>query len=162
MPGLKVMRRNDPNIKALVYVSTFSSQQGQTTGELVGKYPVPPALSGIREDKSGFVYLSEQAFIDDVAQDLPKDIARTLAVVQGPLAKSTFGDALTKTAWRSRPSWFVVSTSDRAVSPALQLDAAKLMGSTIIEVPSSHMSLMSHADEVADAIVEAAGAAVRA
>ncbi|MGN6094329.1 MAG: alpha/beta hydrolase, partial [Luteibacter jiangsuensis] len=60
-----------------------------------------------------------------------------------------------------RPSWFIVSTSDRAVSPDLQRDAAKLMGSTVTEVPSSHMSLISHADEVVKAIAEAAEAAVR-
>lgn len=114
-----------------------------------------------REDGNGFVYLSEQAFIDDVAQDLPSDTARLLAVTQGPLAKRTFADALTKTAWRTRPSWFIVSASDRAVSPDLQRDAAKLMGSTVTEVPSSHMSLISHADEVIEAIVLAAETAAR-
>lgn len=152
---------DDPKVKSLVYVSAFSGNVGQTTGELVGKYPSPPALGGIREDGNGFVYLSEQAFIDDVAQDLPSDMARLLAATQGPLAKSTFGDALTTTAWRTRPSWFIVSTSDRAVSPDLQRDAAKLMGSTVTEVPSSHMSLISHADEVVKAIKQAAEAAVR-
>lgn len=151
----------DPKVKSLVYVSAFSGNAGQTTGELVGRYPAPPALGGIREDGNGFVYLSEQAFIDDVAQDLTPDIARLLAATQGPLAKSTFGDALTKTAWRTRPSWFIVSTSDRAVSPDLQRDAAKLMGSTVTEVASSHMSLISHADEVVDAIVQAAEAATK-
>jgi len=146
----------DTNVKSLVYVSAFSGNVGQTTGELVARYPAPPALGGIRDDGNGFVYLSEQAFIDDVAQDLPADTARLLAVTQGPLAKSTFGDALTKTAWRTRPSWFILSTNDRAVSPELQRDAAKLMGSTVTEVASSHMSLLSHADEVVDAIVAAA------
>jgi len=145
-----------PKVKSLVYVSAFSGNVGQTTGELVGKYPAPPALGGIREDANGFVYLSEQAFVDDVAQDLPSDTARLLAVTQGPLAKSTFGDALTQTAWRTRPSWFIVSASDRAVSPELQRDAAKLMGSAVTEVASSHMSPMSHADVVVDAILQAA------
>ncbi len=151
----------DPKVKSLVYVSAFSGETGQTTGELVGKYPAPPALGGIRDDGNGFVYLSEQAFIDDVAQDLPSETARLLSVTQGPLAKGTFADALTKTAWRTRPSWFIVSTSDRAVSPELQRDAAKLMGSTVTEVPSSHMSLISHADEVIEAITQAAAAASR-
>lgn len=151
----------DAKVKSLVYVSAFSGDVGNTTGELVGKYPSPPALGGIRDDGNGFVYLSEQAFVDDVAQDLPADTARLLAATQGPLAKSTFADALTKTAWRTRPSWFILSTSDRAVSPDLQRDAAKLMNSTITEVPSSHMSLLSHADAVVDAIVAAAEAATR-
>ncbi|MDR6935986.1 MULTISPECIES: alpha/beta hydrolase [unclassified Luteibacter] len=151
----------DAKVKSLVYVSAFSGDVGNTTGELVGKYPSPPALGGIRDDGNGFVYLSEQAFVDDVAQDLPADTARLLAATQGPLAKSTFADALTKTAWRTRPSWFILSTSDRAVSPDLQRDAAKLMGSTVTEVPSSHMSLLSHADAVVDAIVAAAAAATR-
>jgi len=151
----------DAKVKSLVYVSAFSGDVGNTTGELVGKYPSPPALGGIRDDGNGFVYLSEQAFVDDVAQDLPADTARLLAATQGPLAKSTFADALTKTAWRTRPSWFILSTTDRAVSPDLQRDAAKLMGSTVTEVPSSHMSLLSHADAVVDAIVAAAAAATR-
>jgi pimeloyl-ACP methyl ester carboxylesterase len=146
---------NDPKVKALVYVSAFSAEEGQSTGELVGKYPTPPALANIRDDGNGFLYISEAGFVENVAPDLPPEVARVLAVVQGPLAKSTFTDKITKAAWRTRPSWYVVSANDRCVSPELERAAAAMMGSTTIEVPSSHMSLMSHADEVAGVIIEA-------
>jgi len=149
---------DDPKVAALVYVAAFSGAEGQSTGELVNAHPKPPALETIRDDGNGFVYVTEQGMIENVAPDLSRVEARTMAVTQGPLAARTFGDELTKAAWKTRPSWYIVSANDRCVSVDLERAAAKLMGSTTTELPSGHLSLMSHPEEVARVILQAVSA----
>jgi len=149
---------DDPKVAALVYVAAFSGAEGQSTGELVNAHPKPPALETIRDDGNGFVYVTEQGMIENVAPDLSRVEARTMAVTQGPLAARTFGDKLTKAAWKTRPSWYIVSAIDRCVSVDLERAAAKLMGSTTTELPSGHLSLMSHPEEVARVILQAVSA----
>jgi len=149
---------DDPKVAALVYVAAFSGAEGQSTGELVNAHPKPPALETIRDDGNGFVYVTEQGMIENVAPDLSRVEARTMAVTQGPLAARTFGDKLTKAAWKTRPSWYIVSANDRCVSVDLERAAAKLMGSTTTELPSGHLSLMSHPEEVARVILQAVSA----
>jgi len=147
---------DDPKVVGLVYVAAFSGKEGQSTGELVNAYPTPPALSTVRDDGNGFVYITEIGMIENVAPDLLEKDARILAVTQGALAKRTFGDKLTKAAWKTRPSWYIVSGNDRCVSVALERDAAKLMGATTTELPCNHMSLLSHPVAVAKVILGAA------
>ena len=149
---------DDPKVAALVYVAAFSGAEGQSTGELVNAHAKPPALETIRDDGNGFVYVTEQGMIENVAPDLTQVEARTMAVTQGPLAARTFADKLTKAAWKTRPSWYIVSANDRCVSVDLERAAAKLMGSTTTELPSGHLSLMSHPEEVARVILQAVSA----
>jgi pimeloyl-ACP methyl ester carboxylesterase len=149
---------DDPKVAALVYVAAFSGAEGQSTGELVNAHPKPPALETIRDDGNGFVYVTEQGMIENVAPDLPQVEARTMAATQGPLAARTFADKLTKAAWKTRPSWYIVSANDRCVSVDLERGAAKLMGSTTTELASGHLSLMSHPEEVARVILQAVSA----
>jgi pimeloyl-ACP methyl ester carboxylesterase len=149
---------DDPKVAALVYVAAFSGAEGQSTGELVNAHPKPPALETIRDDGNGFVYVTEQGMIENVAPDLTQVEARTMAVTQGPLAARTFSDKLTKAAWKTRPSWYIVSANDRCVSVDLERGAAKLMGSTTTELASGHLSLMSHPEEVARVILQAVSA----
>src|SRR5471030_1673908 len=87
---------DDPKVAALVYVAAFSGAEGQSTGELVNAHSKPPALETIRDDGNGFVYVTEQGMIENVAPDLTQVEARTMAVTQGPLAARTFADKLTK------------------------------------------------------------------
>lgn len=146
---------DDPKVKALVYVAAFANSEGQSGGDLVGAYPKPPGLSTVVDDGQGFLRQSEQGVIENMAGDLPKAEARVLAVTQGPLAASTFGDKVTVAAWRTRPSWYVISTDDRAVSPAMQRDLAKKLNAKTTVLASSHMSILSHPAEVAAVIEDA-------
>lgn len=146
---------NDPKVKALVYVAAFAPKAGQTVGEMVNAHGTPPALSQIKDHGNGLLTLSAEGWVSDVGQDLPESEARTLAVVQPPLAASTFGDKITTAAWETRPSWYVVSTEDRVVSVDLERECAAAMNAKTIELKASHLSLLSMPDAVADVIVDA-------
>jgi pimeloyl-ACP methyl ester carboxylesterase len=149
---------NDPKVAALVYVAAFANDDGQSAGELVNAYPKTPALGTIRDDGHGFLYQTEQGVIENFAPDLPRAEARTLAVTQGPLAASTFGDKVSQAAWKSRPTWYVVSANDRVINPQLERDAAQRMHARTTVLPSSHVSLLSHPKDVAAVIEQAAEA----
>lgn len=144
----------DAKVKGLVFVAALPPDVGQSVGDLVGSHPAPPALDRI-EDEGEFLRMGLDGWVHDVAHDLPEEEARVLAAVQPPLAKATFGDRITQAAWRDRPNWFIVSTQDRAVSIDLQLELAAKMKATVVELPASHVSLLSMPQAVADVIAEA-------
>ncbi|MDM9627570.1 alpha/beta hydrolase [Rhizobium sp. S152] len=146
---------NDPKVKALVYVAAFAPKAGETVGDQVGRYPAPPGLSQIKNDGAGYLTLSEEGWVNDVGQDLPKDEARVLAVLQPPLAASTFGDKVTEPAWLSRLTWYVVSTEDRVVSVELERELAAAMGAKTTELKAGHLSLLSMPEAVTDVILDA-------
>jgi pimeloyl-ACP methyl ester carboxylesterase len=146
---------NDPKVKALVFVAAFAPKAGESVGDQVGAHVPPPALSKIVDKGDGFLMLSEEAWIADVAHDLPKQDARVLAVVQTPLPKVTFGEKITEAAWASRPNWYIVSADDRAVSVELERTLAAAMKAKTTELQASHMSLLSMPDAVAGVILDA-------
>jgi len=149
----------DPKVAALVYVAAFAPKEGQSGGELVNAHKQPPALTSIVDDGHGFLRQTEAGMIENVGADLPADDARVLTVTQGPLAASAFDDKVTDVAWRTKPSWYVVSANDRVVDPTMQREFAEQMKAVTMVLESGHMSLLSHAEEVS-AVIEAAVAAV--
>lgn len=151
----------DPKVKALVYVAAFANKEGQSGGDLVGAYAKTPALGTIWDDGHGFLRQTEQGMIDNFAPDLTREEARTLFVTQGPLAGSTFGDKVTVPAWRTVPSWYVVSANDRVINPQMERDLAAQMKAKTTVLQSGHVSLLSHPREVA-AVIEEAVASVAA
>ncbi len=153
---------NHSKVKALVYVAAFAPKAGQTVGELVQAHPAPPALSHIIDDGTGFLTLSAEGWINDVGPDLPEEDARVLAIVQPPLAASTFGQAITQAAWESRPTWYIVSAEDRVVNIDLERAAAAAMNAKTTELKASHLSLLSMPEEVAKVILEAVSATASA
>ena len=146
---------DDPKVKALVYVAAFANSEGQSGYDLISAYPKQPVLDQVIDDGQGFLYLSEKGIAEDVGQDLPKAEAKVLAATQGALGAGAFGDKVSIAAWKTRPSWYVVATNDRALSPALQRDLAKKLNAKTKVVPSSHYAILSHPAEVAAVIEEA-------
>ena len=118
--------------------------------------PTPPAAAGIVFDGDEG-RLSEEAFLRDFAGDLPEARARVLYAVQEPFHRALLGGKTTHAAWRSKPSYYAVSTEDRTINPDLERFMAKPMGAKTIDLKASHLSLISHADEIAQLILEAAG-----
>ncbi|TAA12069.1 alpha/beta hydrolase [Pseudoxanthomonas winnipegensis] len=149
---------NDPKVRALVYVAAFAPDAGESTGDQVAQHPPPPGLGGVVPFGDGFLKMGEASWIANVAQDLPEEEARTLAVVQTPLALTTFNDRIGHPAWRDRPNWYVVSSQDRAVSVELQRALATRLQARTTELPASHMSLLSMPDAVAEVIAQAVAA----
>jgi pimeloyl-ACP methyl ester carboxylesterase len=146
----------DPKVSALVYVAARAPDAGEDYAALAKTFPTPPATAGIVFDGDEG-RLSEAAFLRDFAGDLPGTRARVLYAVQQPFHKALLTAKTTHAAWRSKPSFYAVSTDDRTINPDLERFMAKRMGATTIEVKASHLSLISHPQEIADLILQAAG-----
>jgi pimeloyl-ACP methyl ester carboxylesterase len=146
----------DPKVSAVVYVAARAPDAGEDYTELAKRFPTPPASAGIvwSGDQGR---LSEEAFLRDFAGDLPPEKARVLYAVQWPFKKALLSDKTTVAAWRSKPSWYAVSTEDRTINPDLERFMAKRMGAKTIEVKASHLALISQPDAIANLILEAAG-----
>jgi len=146
----------DSKVSALVYVAARAPDAGEDYAALASKYPAPPASAGIIWSND-YGRLTEEAFLRDFAGDVPAEKARILYAVQEPFKRSLLSDKTSQAAWRSKPSWYAVSTEDRTINPDLQRFMAKRMGATTIEVNASHVSLISQPDTIARLILEAAG-----
>src|SRR5580700_2163884 len=145
-----------PNVSALVYVAARAPDAGEDYTALARTYPTPPATAGILFDGDEG-RLSEEAFLRDFAGALPEAKAKVLYAVQQPFHKALLTGKTTNAAWRSKPSYYAVSTEDRTINPDLERFMAKRMGAKTIEVKASHLALISHPDEIAYLILEAAG-----
>src|SRR5882672_10230337 len=144
-----------PNVSALVYVAARAPDAGEDYTALAKTYPTPPATAGIVFDGDEG-RLSEEAFLRDFAGDLPEAKAKVLYAVQEPFHKALLTSTTTHAAWRSKPSYYAVSTDDRTINPDLERFMAKRMGATTIEVKASHLSLISRPQEITDLILQAA------
>ena len=131
--------------------------RGQTSyAALAKKFPAPPASAGIIYDGDEG-RLTEAAFLRDFAGDVPTAKAKVLYAVQEPFHKALLAGRTTHAAWRSKPSYYAVSTEDRTINPDLERFMAKRMGAHTIEVKSSHVSMISHPHVIANLILKAAG-----
>jgi pimeloyl-ACP methyl ester carboxylesterase len=145
-----------PNVSAIVYVAARAPDAGEDYTALAKAFPAPPASAGIVFDGDEG-RLSEEAFLHDFAGDLPEAKAKALYAVQWPFHKTLLTGKTTHAAWRSKPSWYAVSTEDRTINPDLERFMAKRMGAKTIEVKSSHVSLISQPATIANLILQAAG-----
>src|SRR6201987_4892894 len=145
-----------PNVSALVYVAARAPDAGEDYTALAKTYPTPPATAGIVFDGDEG-RLSEKSFLRDFAGDLPEAKAKVLYAVQEPFQKALLAGKTTHAAWRSKPSYYAVSTDDRTINPDLERFMAKRMGAKTIEVKASHVLLISQPDTIAKLILEAAG-----
>jgi len=148
----------DPKVASLVYVAARAPDAGEDYAALAKRFPTPPASAGIVWS-GDYGQLSEAAFLRDFAGDLPAAKARVLHAVQSPFERSLLAGKTTHAAWRSKPSWYAVSTEDRTINPDLERFMAKRMGATTIEVKASHLSLISQPDTITKLILQAAGQA---
>lgn len=146
------------NVAALVYLSAFAPDVGESGGSLIGAHPTPPALSTVVTDRAGFVYQTDEGFLNNIAPDLPAEEARIFAVTQGRLAGKAFEETVAVAAWKTKPSWFIVTADDRVVSVELQTASAKRMKAKTTVIHASHMSLLSRPSDVASVIGEAVAA----
>jgi len=146
-------------VKALVYVAAFAPDAGETLGALGDRFPAAPLGTAVVPDSAGFLYIDRAKVADVFANDLPKEEAALLAATQKPLAAAIFGEPLKAAAWKSIPSWYVVSTQDKAINPDLERFMAKRMGAKIKEIKASHVSFISNPSEIAR-VIESAAASV--
>jgi len=145
-----------PNVSTLVYVAARAPDAGEDYAALASRFPPPPASAGIVYD-GDVGRLSEAAFLRDFAGDLPPARARALFAVQQPFRKALLAGRTTNAAWRSKPSFYAVSSEDRTINPELQRYMALRMRADTVEIQSSHVSLISHPREVAALVLKASG-----
>ena len=145
-----------PNVVGLVYVAAFGLDEGESLGALLSGGPPTPALAHMFNDARGFGWLSEDDFVNHFAGDVDKSWARVMYAAQQPIALSAFEDVMGVPAWKSLPSWYLVAQNDEAIPPDAERQFAQRMGATTVEVPASHVAMVSHPDEVADLIEKAA------
>jgi pimeloyl-ACP methyl ester carboxylesterase len=145
-----------PNVVGLVYIAAFGLDQGESLGQLLSQGPVTPSLAHLFTDSRGFGWLSEEDFVEHFAADVDSTRAHVMYAVQQPLASSAFTDVMGVPAWKSVPSWYLVAQNDEAIPPDAERQFATRMGATTTEIPSSHVSMVSHPTEVAQLIAKAA------
>ncbi len=148
-----------PNVVGLVYVAAFGLEKGESLGKLLSQGPVTRALAHLFTDARGFGWLSEDDFLNHFAADVDVIRARVMYAVQQALALSTFKDVMDVPAWKSLPSWYLVAQNDEAIPPDVERMFAARMSATTIEIPSSHIAMVSHPKEVV-ALIEKAAEAV--
>jgi pimeloyl-ACP methyl ester carboxylesterase len=148
----------DPKVTAVVYIAARAPDAGEDYTALAQRFPAPPASAGVVWH-GDWGRLSEAAFLRDFAGDLPTAKARALYAVQGPFERRLLAGRTTQAAWRSKPSYYAVSTEDRTINPDLERFMARRMGAKTIEVEASHLSLISRPDTITKLILEAAGQA---
>ena len=147
-----------PNVAGLVYIAAFGLDQGESIGGLLAQGTPTPALAHLDIDKQGFAWLPEDDFVNHFAADVDPAQAKILYAVQQPLAASTLQDVMGVPAWRSHRSWYLVAEDDQAIPPDAERQFAKRMGAATVEVPSGHLAMVSHPDDVSQLIKTAAEA----
>ncbi|MEX3930852.1 alpha/beta hydrolase [Paraburkholderia phymatum] len=143
-------------VVGLVYVAAIAPDVGESTGDVLKRGPQMPIGSAMTKDATGFLWLDPAKYHSDFAADVPESLTRVLVAAQQPIAGKAFEERVTQAAWRYKPSWYVVTTRDRAVSPEIQRWLAHRIGATIVETPSSHLVSVAHAGATADAVARAA------
>ena len=146
---------NDSRVKGLVYLAAIAPDVGESTSDLLGKYPPSPGLARIKASE-GFLTLDEQGFVEDFAQDMPAERVHVLAAMQGPISAGCFEAKPGAAAWRGKPSAYAVCTQDRLVPVALQRFLAERMRATTVDLASSHAPTLSQPEAVARMIIAAA------
>jgi pimeloyl-ACP methyl ester carboxylesterase len=144
------------NVVELVYIAAFGLDEGETITAAGADYPQPRALANVIVDGQGFGRLPEDDFVGHFASDVDQVKARAMHAAQQPVSMSVFEDVMATPAWKSLPSWYMVAANDEAIDPDEERMFAKRMGADTIEVPSSHVPMVSHPDAVVQLIEAAA------
>jgi pimeloyl-ACP methyl ester carboxylesterase len=151
-----------PNVVGLIYIAAFGIDEGESLGGLLAQGLPTPALSHQFVDNEGFVWLTEDDFINHFAGDVDPVKAKVLYAVQQPLSVSAFNDLMTVPAWKFLPSWYLVAQDDQALPPDAERMFASRMNATTIEVPSGHLAMVTHPVDVVKLTETAAEAALAA
>jgi pimeloyl-ACP methyl ester carboxylesterase len=151
-----------PNVVGLVYIAAFGIDEGESLGGLLAQGPPTPALAHQFVDNEGFVWLTEDDYVNHFAADVDPVKAKVLYAAQQPLSVSAFDEVMMVPAWKSLPSWYLVAQDDQALPPDAERLFANRMGATTVEVPSGHLAMVSHPAEVVKLTETAAEAALAA
>lgn len=149
---------NDPKVSGLVYITAFAPDKGESVGSLIANpapgAPVPPILP----PQDGFLMLDKTKFADSFAADVNPELASFMANSQVPWGLEALNGAVSEPAWKNKPSWYLIATTDKMIPPAAQQFMAERAKATISEAPGSHSIYVSKPAVVARFIEQAATA----
>jgi pimeloyl-ACP methyl ester carboxylesterase len=146
----------DPNVAALVYIAAFAPDAGESVNTLLAGFPQDAPQPPILPPKDGFLFLDRDKFHASFAGDLPADLASFMADSQVPWGADALGGQVSEPAWRTRPSWYLITTEDKMIPPAAQRTMSGRAGSTTVEVAASHSVFLSQPAAVTACIKQAA------
>jgi pimeloyl-ACP methyl ester carboxylesterase len=150
---------NDPKVAGLVYIAAFAPDAGESVGSLI-KDPLPGAeVPPILPPQHGYFYLDRQRFAESFAADVAPSKAGFMADSQAPWGLEALNGTITVPAWKSKPSWYLITTKDRMIPPPAQRSMATRAGSVVVESAASHAVFLSRPQDVA-AVIEKAARAV--
>jgi pimeloyl-ACP methyl ester carboxylesterase len=145
-----------PKVSALVYVAAFEPDAGETTFQLVQSEPLAPENGIMPPDDKGFIYYEKEKFHAGFCADLSVEKADFMYASHGAIAVSCFTTPVKNAAWKNKPSYAIITTEDKGIVPALQYKMTERSGAKVTEVKASHVVFISHPEEVAAVIDEAA------
>jgi pimeloyl-ACP methyl ester carboxylesterase len=145
-------------VAALVYITAFAPDKGESVNTLIADPPPGAPVPPILPPKEGFLFLDREKFAASFAGDLPAEQAAFMADSQVPWGVNALAGTITESAWRIKPSWYLVVTDDRMIPPPAQRAMSERAGSTVTEVPGSHSIYLSQPAAVAGLITQAAEA----
>jgi pimeloyl-ACP methyl ester carboxylesterase len=155
---ITALGRDAGDVVGLVYVAAFGLDRGESLGSVLAQGPVTRALKHLYTDSRGFLWLTEDDFVNHVGADIDPGKARTMYAVQQPAISTAYTDVMREPAWRSLPSWYLVATDDEVLPANAQRRFAARMGATTVEVTASHLVMVSQPATVSDLIEGAAAA----
>jgi pimeloyl-ACP methyl ester carboxylesterase len=150
---------NHENVTALVYITAFAPDKGESVNTLIADPPPGAPVPPILPPNGGFLFLDREKFAESFAGDLPADEAQFLADSQVPWGLDALGGTVGRPAWRTKPSFYLVATDDRMIPPPAQRAMAERAGATVTETGGSHAVYVSKPGEVAALIRTAASGA---
>jgi len=154
---------NDPKVAGLVYIAAFAPDKGESVSALIKDPPPGAPVPPILPPQDGYLFLDKTKFAASFAADVSPDLAEFMADSQVPWGVEALSGAISQPAWKTKPSWYLVSTEDRMIPPDAQRAMSKRAGSTVVEVKGSHSVYVSQPQAVASLIETAAkGVAVAA
>jgi pimeloyl-ACP methyl ester carboxylesterase len=147
---------NHEKVAGLVYVAAFAPDEGETLAGLAKPYGMTPLFGAVQPIEDGFLLLTAKGINEDFAQDLSLEEKSIMVATQAPIQGAILETTITSAAWHTKPSWFVIASNDRAISPEQETSTAKRMGSKTLTLATSHVAMLAKPKEVADFIIGAA------
>jgi pimeloyl-ACP methyl ester carboxylesterase len=153
---------NDPKVAGLVYIAAFAPDKGESVSALIKDPPPGAPVPPILPPQDGYLFLDKTKFATSFAADVNDDDAAFMADSQVPWGVDALSGAVTAPAWKTKPSWYLVSTEDKMIPPDAQRAMSKRAGSTVVEVKGSHAVYVSQPQAVASIIEKAAKSTITA
>jgi len=151
----------DPKVAGLVYVAAYAPDVGQSANDASAPFGLTEGQKSIRIDADKFAYMTAQGMLEDFAQGLPMAERNIILTVQGESYGPMFSEKLTVAAWKTRPSWIVISAKDRMLSPDMERDEQRRLHATATTLPTCHLAMLEEPAQVAAVITEAAKTALK-